>query len=114
MVFTVIITASKAAHLSAEQFKEHYETKHAPLVNSLCDARYKPLVYRRHYTARPDGPSMHPDFDAMTVLIFADEPTYRSWQASLAAGDNKTKIQSDCLQFLNMATYKTCPVEVRE
>ena len=37
----------------------------------------------------PLGLSRYPDYEVMTVVIFADEPTYEAWMASPAAGGNQ-------------------------
>ncbi|OQV10572.1 EthD domain-containing protein [Cladophialophora immunda] len=104
MAFTTIPTVSKAPHLTAEQFRHHYENVHVPLVYSLSDERARPLVYRRHYVQRPteglaSSARKFPDYDVMTVVVFADVATYEAWMASLAAGSNPQTIADDAKRF---------------
>ncbi|EUC26871.1 hypothetical protein COCCADRAFT_113144 [Bipolaris zeicola 26-R-13] len=100
MTFTKIAIIYKAPHLSFEQFKAHYEISNVPLVKSLQDERYAPLLYKRRYI-KLNTESKSPGFDAITELVFKDESTYRKWEAHLAEGDRDKRIFEDSLTFTN-------------
>jgi hypothetical protein len=74
----ILLTAKDG--LSQEQFRQHYETVHAPMA-----VRLFPMVkeYRRNFIDRhgvqvKPGAAL-PDFDVITELVFANEADYEAF-----------------------------------
>jgi hypothetical protein len=93
----VLALLTKRDGLSTEDFIDHYENRHAPLILSLAPA---PRVYRRLY--RGEMLTRHGgavDFDAVTELGFADRAAYFDWMARLAAAGGQ--VAADEALFLD-------------
>ena len=80
--------------LSPEEFADHWENKHVPLLKSLSGPRF-PLSHTRYHLSRspsaPDYPlnlvTEHPrdfDFDAFAVVTFASEAALKEFAATLS------------------------------
>jgi hypothetical protein len=96
-MFRVMAFLTKRDGLSTEDFMDHYENRHAPLILRLASA---PQVYRRSY--RGERLTRHGgtvDFDAVTELGFADRAAYLDWVAQLAAAGGQ--VAADEALFLD-------------
>lgn len=104
----------KRSDLSLEQFRDHYETQHAPLICSLAPP---PLVYRRNYLDRSDElglPHGAPiGFDVVTEQVFADEAAFRSWVTELSSPGKGELVREDEARFLDHAHYFAYTVDER-
>lgn len=68
MPYSMLLMLPRRPDLTPEQFREHYENGHVPLINSLCeDPNLRPILYKRTYfVAELMGPSgtiksLHPN-----------------------------------------------------
>jgi len=115
MVYTSITVVYRHPRLTKEQFKQHYDTKHAPLALKLGDQRYSPLRYERYYvpeqTAEP-GPVPAPDFDCITKLVFENEHACHEWNKSLLTEENRAAIMADTAAFSSRLLASPVDVEV--
>jgi hypothetical protein len=96
-MFRVLAFLTKRDGLSTQDFIDHYENRHAPLILSLAPA---PQVYKRRYRGEMltrDGGTV--DFDVVTELGFADRAAYLSWMAQLAAAGGR--VAADEALFLD-------------
>jgi len=96
-MFRLLAFLTKRDDLSTEDFIDHYENRHVPLILSLAPA---PRVYTRRYRGEMlthHGGSV--DFDVVTELGFADRAAYVSWMAQLAAADGQ--VGADEARFLD-------------
>ena len=88
----------KRADISTQEFRDYYETKHAPLIDVLLPYY---ATYRRNYV---DGPVRAGTeafaFDVVTELEFATAEDYAAWQAALADPDTLAKIRADEAHFV--------------
>ena len=78
-MFRLLAFLTKRDGLSTEDFIDHYENRHVPLILSLAPA---PRVYTRRYRGEMlthYGGSV--DFDVVTELGFADRAAYVSWSS---------------------------------
>jgi hypothetical protein len=66
--FTIRVFVTRKPGLSPDDFKDHWENKHIPLLESLSGPRF-PLSHIRHYLARD---SLNPD-DRPYVLVGTSE-----------------------------------------
>lgn len=87
--FVVVIFITRKPTLSPEEFKDHWENRHVPLLKSLAGARF-PLSHRRHYLSRDPSAPDYPlrvlvgqlkdfDFDAFTVVTFESETAFKEF-----------------------------------
>ena len=119
MPFTLGITSYRLPHLSPTEFKEYFESKHVPLIQSIIttdDA--KPLTYRRHYLNKtPDGqPALivgdkdRADWDCFVEITFSDEDHFKRYMAIY--GKNMATIREHEGNFMDgkrvlVGTYST-------
>lgn len=54
-MYTTLAFLTKVPHLTTQEFIDHYENKHVPLINRLAGPENQPLVYKRRYTHRDDA-----------------------------------------------------------
>ncbi|KAK4175368.1 EthD domain-containing protein [Triangularia setosa] len=87
--YSIIIFVNRKSNISPEQFKDHWENTHVPLLQSLAGPRF-PLSHIRHYLARDSANSTYPlnllvgkpqdiNFDAFAVVTFASEEAFRDF-----------------------------------
>jgi len=93
-----LITAKP--EISRADFIRHYETTHAPLVQSLL-----PMIaeYRRSYVDRSAASGSGPlslGFDVMTELWFQDQDALDAFWTRLRAPEVMEQIRSDEAHFL--------------
>jgi uncharacterized protein (TIGR02118 family) len=97
-VIKVIVFIKKRADITAEQFRHHYETVHAPLIDELLPYY---STYRRNYVDGPvrrGAPDL--DYDVVTELEFASADDFEAWQAALARPAVVARIRADEANFL--------------
>ena len=90
---------TKRADITSDQFRQHYETVHAPLVDRLLPFY---SLYRRNYVddAVRRGRA-ESDCDVFTELEFATEADYDAWLETLAKPDVLAQIRADEANFLD-------------
>ena len=94
----VIVFIKKRADISTEQFRHHYESVHAPMVDVLLPYY---ATYRRNYvdgSVRLGGPDF--GYDVVTELEFASAAEYEAWQAALQDPEVLAKIRADEAHFV--------------
>jgi uncharacterized protein (TIGR02118 family) len=106
-MFKLTVFLAKRADMTMAAFTEHYERRHAPLIERLAPA---PVTYRRLYLTRdaplgrgPDGV----DFDAITELWFEDKAAYRTWMAAISVD----AVREDEERFLDRSRTRAFVVE---
>ncbi|ATW04394.1 hypothetical protein C8024_06045 [Sphingopyxis sp. BSNA05] len=92
---------SKKPHVSAAEFRDYYETRHAPLIKRLL-----PMFahYERHYLdrsqSRIDATQDDPGFDVITEIHFASQSDYDAFLARLSDPAVIAEIRADEANFL--------------
>lgn len=87
--YTIIIFVTRKSDISPEQFKDHWENVHVPLLQSLAGPRF-PLSHTRHYLARDSASPTYPlnmlvgkpeniNFDGFAIISFASEEAFRDF-----------------------------------
>ncbi|KIW77151.1 hypothetical protein Z517_09597 [Fonsecaea pedrosoi CBS 271.37] len=120
MTVTQVYVLYKAPHLTADQFKHHYETSHAPLVRELVgDKAELPLLYKRHYVVKqgdaPPAPGVASvDFDAITTLVFRDQAAADKFAEVITRPGNKERAEADSAKFLDLSRGGAVLVETSE
>ena len=112
-MFTVFGYLSKRDDVSTQDFMDHYENRHVPLILSLAPA---PEVYRRHYVNRGDALNLRDDalgFDVITELGFADRDAFLAWIGALSAGEAGERVAEDEARFLDRSRTRSAVMEDR-
>ncbi|KAK3062563.1 hypothetical protein LTS18_003803 [Coniosporium uncinatum] len=106
----MLLMLPRRPDLTPEQFREHYENGHAPLINSLCeDPNLRPILYKRMYfVAELMGPS---GYDCVTEIQFRDQEHFQQYAAVMQAPETKAKIEDDEGKFLNRDGVKMVIVD---
>lgn len=80
-MYRVLALLSKRPGLAFEEFVDHYENRHVPLVLSLP---VQPDAYVRHYVK----PGRAADCDVVSQLDFRDRDAYKAWLIVMFAPDS--------------------------
>ena len=88
---------NKRPDLTSEQFRHHYETVHAPLVERLMPYY---SAYRRKYVDGGVRSGREFDCDVFTELEFATASDYDAWLANLDRQEVLEQIRADEANFL--------------
>lgn len=116
MVYKILIYGTRKQGLTPEQFRDHYENKHVPLIRSLAGDNF-PISHQRHYIGRSsDGqPAVIPpmgepsDFtwDVITILTFRDQKHFEEGMGGVLGDPEKAKkIAEDEAQFTDRSSIK--------
>jgi hypothetical protein len=104
----VMVLIKKRSDISTEQFRRHYESVHAPLVDRLLPFY---SAYRRNYI---DGPVRSEPFefgwDVFTELEFPNQPAYDDWLSALSDPDVLAQIRADEANFIEPGTTRMLAV----
>jgi hypothetical protein len=96
-VIKVVVLIKKRSDVTTEQFRHHYETVHAPLIDRLLPYY---ATYRRNYVDGPVRGSAAFAWDVFTELEFATASDYDAWQAALSRPEVLEQIRADEANFL--------------
>ena len=111
-MITVMVLIRKRPDLTPAQFRDHYENRHAPLIDRLLPY-YQ--AYRRNYLETPVRPGQADvGYDVVTELEFADEETYDAWQDALRRPEVIAEIRADEAHFLAAGETRMWRVDRRE
>jgi hypothetical protein len=128
MTFTIFLLLTRKCTLSSEQFREHYEDTHIPLLRSLVGQELIPPHFTRQYFARTHrqgfgGPANrnHPllmlrgnaeecEYDALAQMTWDSESTFQKFYKAVYETDAAAKIAVDEETFLEPGTLKVIVV----
>lgn len=94
----LIILAVRKEGMSFENFREHYETVHIPLMQKLGGKLF-PISHHRRY-ALQTGPAT--PFDCVAELLYRDASHMQAHAALLKTEWNAQIVADDCGKFLNL------------
>jgi hypothetical protein len=112
----LLIYASRKPGLSIEEFKDHYENKHVPLVKSLAGDLF-PKSHTRYYFTKDatsgseashvimGQPSDFP-WDSTTILTFADDEHFNKCMAIMQDEEVSKKLAADEGIFTDRSSLK--------
>ena len=112
-MFKVFGFLSKKTGLSLQEFIDHYETKHVPLIRSLAPV---PIVYKRRYLSSREKLTTQGgevDFDVMAELVFADRAAFEAWMAALARPEASQLVIADEERFIDRTRTRAYVVDER-
>ncbi|MEW1645116.1 EthD domain-containing protein [Streptomyces sp. NPDC091219] len=81
MITTIALLKARPG-IAHDEFVDHYENHHVPLILSLAPA---PTAYSRTYLPAPEERGAEADFDVMTRLQFEDKAAREAWIAQVYA-----------------------------
>jgi hypothetical protein len=112
-----VVLLKRKSGLSREQFINHYENNHVPLVRVLLPSIGK---YVRNYLSESSvsagrqegatGSVPSPYFDVITEIWFDDQPAYDRFLAALNDKSVSQRLQEDEERFLDRSIVQTFPV----
>lgn len=108
--FKILAFLARKPSLTTEQFIDHYENHHVPLI---CSLGAPPPTYKRNYLLR-DQPLLPGDaiaFDVVTEQVFADRAAFESWLAIMRTPGNRERVHEDEARFLDHTRYFAYVVE---
>jgi uncharacterized protein (TIGR02118 family) len=109
--------AKRKPGMTFEQFREHYETRHAPLARSLVPQikTYTRNYVRHDLSHRPEGlegSGQGPDFDVITEITFGSREDYDQAMALMADPAVQRAIAEDEERFIDRKATTFFFVEV--
>jgi hypothetical protein len=111
----VFIFLKRRAGMNVADFRDHYETRHRPLMDKYLSGL---SFYARNYL----NPLPHidtktlsePEFDVVTELHFEDRKAFEGLVAMVSKGKLPPEIAADEDLFLDRAATRYCWVEASE
>lgn len=110
-----IVLLKRRADITVDQFMDHYENRHVPLVREVLPSIGK---YVRNYldtksvsAGRQEGDAPSPYFDVITELWFQDDAAYQDFIDALADPEVSRRLQEDEERFLDRSIVQTYAVE---
>lgn len=107
MITTIALLKARPG-LTHDEFVDHYENHHVPLILSLAPA---PSAYSRTYLPAPAERGAEADFDVMTRLRFEDEAARALWLARVYAPGSG--VAEDEERFLDRTRTRSWAVDER-
>jgi hypothetical protein len=120
MPYNIFVFIPRKAGISHEDFKQHLETIHMPLLQFYGGERF-PKHHKRHYLQfdKIDQPTIirgtAAGFDAISEASFADEAAFHAFLGALKVEDASKVIRADEEKFCNVEKLSVIVVgDVRE
>ncbi|KAG4277674.1 HypE protein [Fusarium proliferatum] len=115
-MFRVVMFVVRKPGTTPENFRNHYERVHIPLMRKLGGELF-PISHSRRYIARAndvtqDGSEMYPavtisgvpsdfSYDAITEMTFESRQSFYDFSERLAEPEIAAKVAEDCAAFLD-------------
>jgi hypothetical protein len=108
--FQLLMFGRRRQDLTPEQYRDHYENIHIPLMRNLTGETF-PLTHTRHYIKRdgppdflaalmvPGGNQSDFDFDAVAILTYADKAHFDANWAFFEDEESRKVIAEDEAKF---------------
>ena len=117
MTYGILILAYRKPGTTPAQFKQHYESSHIPLVESIAGSS-SPLTHACHYIHRTEFPTSHPDaatnpatvlvgtqedfaYDSYAELTWEDVETFQKFFAAVSEPEAVKRVAEDEESFLD-------------
>ncbi|KKA19511.1 Uncharacterized protein T310_6518 [Rasamsonia emersonii CBS 393.64] len=126
MTYRILAFLYRKPSISPDEFKQHYEANHIPLLKRLTGPDF-PLTHTRRYIARKSvdqpvegasernaktpatvfvGSQADFDYDAVVELTFADEAAFQAFHAKLTSPEVAKELGEDEERFINRAKLR--------
>lgn len=106
--FQVLMIGRRKHGITPEQYRDHYENVHIPLMRKLMGDTF-PLAHVRHYVHRDDLPKFPAavfiggqsdfEFDALAVLTYRDKAHFDANWAFFEDEESRAMIENDEKKF---------------
>ena len=106
----LIVLLTRKPGTSAEQFRRHYETVHAPGALEHIPALARADYRRNFIESSQAGALPRPDFDVITEITFADDADYEAFRRSLDDPAVQAWIAADEARFSDRALTRSYTV----
>ncbi|KAL9061584.1 MAG: hypothetical protein Q9162_000116 [Coniocarpon cinnabarinum] len=117
MVNTLTMMIARKPGLTFQQFQDHVENVHVPLLKSLAGDTF-PIAHTRYYTQRNEkdeavtfvGKPELVNFDCYAQLTFRDNQHQGNFFATMMAPETYAKLQEDDAKFSDGNAFRNLPV----
>ncbi|KAJ3521534.1 hypothetical protein NM208_g13248 [Fusarium decemcellulare] len=116
MTFTVLMLVYRNPNMTPNQFKDHYENKHIPLMKSLAGKSF-PISHTRRYIQRAGADQQYAatvlggsqadfEYDCVSELKFETEDGFKAMSTLLASPELSPQVGEDCAEFMDPGRTK--------
>ena len=121
MTYTILIFLYRKPSISPATFKEHYESSHMPLMQSVGGSHF-PKSHVQRYIHRSTEDPNYPatvmvgaqtdfEYDAITELVFEDEPTFKEFFRLIHQGEMAERIAKYEEKYLDRSKKRVVVVD---
>jgi hypothetical protein len=110
--YKVLLFMKRRPGMSVEAFRDYYETRHAPLCQSLAAGRGMKRYLRRYIDPQPhpETGAFEPSFDVITELWFDDEEIFNGTVAYLTTAIMPEMIIEDEKNLFDRGSFRIATV----
>jgi hypothetical protein len=128
MGYTIIMLVTRKAGLTIEQFKDHYENQHMPLVMDVLKD-VSPVSHTRYYLKRNEaargdadvapplvfaGDASTVDYDCISKIELRDEEHFKQFNEAYANSPRKAELHADEAIFAEVEKFRVFAIESTE
>ncbi len=97
----MLVLAVRKEGMTPDEFKNHYETVHMPLMGKICGDSI-PVSHHRRYPLRTGAPDENIPYDCVTELVYRDQEHMQAQSAILQSPEYQQTVTDDCLKFMDL------------
>jgi hypothetical protein len=124
MAYIVFMLITRKEGMTVEQFKDHYENKHVPLVmEAIKDAL--PISHTRYYLKLNEAAEGKPplvfvgdastvDYDCITKIELRDEEHFSLLNKAMHESPRKAEVEADESAFANKSKFRMFAIQSTE
>ncbi|KAI2619287.1 EthD domain-containing protein [Hypoxylon sp. NC1633] len=125
MTYTVVVFVTRKPGLTPQQFKEHYDNVHIPLIRGIAGPLF-PLSHTRRYISRSQsdaqgtnttrnattpahvilGSQADFDYDAIVEMVFPDEKAFQDFFKHVHGPEHGSTVIADEERFIDRAELR--------
>lgn len=109
--YKILLLMKRRADISMEEFRDYYETRHAPLAEKYSSAVSRYI--RRYIVPQPHpetGPFENPPFDVITELWFEDEEIFKGTLGYITTAIMPDEIVQDEKNLFDRSSFRIATV----
>ena len=110
-MFKLVMLLRKRPDITREQFIDHYDNRHVPLMHSL--QAKGAAVHRRNFVVPPEAGS-RPEYDAIVEIFYEDLATAQGAASAIADPEVRRQMLEDEDRFIERGSIRRYVVEVHE
>jgi hypothetical protein len=124
MTYTVFMLITRKQDMTIEQFKNHYENKHVPLIMEVLKD-VLPISHTRYYLKCNDAAEGHPplvfvgdastvDYDCITKIELRDEKHFGQLNEAMQKSPRKAEVEADEFAFADRSKFRLFAIQSTE